>query len=442
MEVTARELDRLKVVREVLGGKLKQREAAAQLAISVRQVRKICKRVRREGNKGIIHGLRGKPSNHCLEDGLLERAIKIVEDEYADFGPTLAKEKLAERHGMDLSTFVLRQGMIRAGLWRAHKSKAKHRSWRQRRACLGELVQLDGSTHDWFERRAPMCVLIAYIDDATGQVLYAEFVESEDTLTLMRTTGVYLKQQGRPVAFYVDRDSIYKVNRQASLDEQLRDSQPTTQFTRAMEQLGVEVITAHSPQAKGRVERLFGTLQDRLVKELRLAKINGMAQANEFLWNKFLPEFNQRFSVTARNSTNAHRRLYQKHKLEEILCIRTERTVMNDYTVRHEGRWYQIAAEQVTRVRPGEKIWMEARLDGSTHLRFKGCYLGHQLLDERPMAAKRDPHAKPKASSRRWKPAHSHPWRRPLVLNEGNFRRRALAAAGSPITRVDSTGRP
>jgi transposase len=428
IEVTARELDRLKVVREVLTGKLKQREAAIQLEVSTRQVRKLCKRVRREGNKGIIHGLRGKPSNRGLEEGLLDRAISIVREQYGDFGPTLANEKLAERHGIQLSTFVLRNGMIQVGLWRTHKSKVRHRAWRQRRACLGELVQLDGSTHDWFEGRGPQCVLIAYIDDATGRVLYAEFVESEDTLTLMHTTGEYLKQHGRPVAFYVDKDSIYKINRQASIEEQLRDSQPTTQFTRAMKQLGIEVITANSPQAKGRVERLFGTLQDRLVKELRLAKIHCIAPANKFIWNKFLSEFNQRFSVAARNSTDAHRRLYQKHKLEEILCIRTERTVMKDYTVRYQGRWYQIAAEQAIRVRPTDKIWMETRLDGTTHLHFKGYYLGYQLLEQRPMAAKQIECSKPKSGSHRWKPPGSHPWRRPLVLNESNFRRRGLAA--------------
>lgn len=416
--MTTRELDRLKVIREVLGGGLKQKEAAAQLGISTRQVRKLCKRVRRDGNKGIIHGLRGKPSNRRLAKGMLERAIKIVEGQYADFGPTLANEKLAERHGIGLSTFVLRRRMIQEGLWRPHRSKASHRSWRQRRACLGELVQLDGSTHDWFERRALRCVLIAYIDDATGRLMYAEFVESEDTLTLMRTTGQYLKQHGRPVAFYVDKDSIYKINRQASIEEQLRDSQPTTQFTRAMEQLGIEVITAHSPQAKGRVERLFGTLQDRLVKELRLAKINCIAQANEFIWTEFLAEFNERFSVAARNGTNAHRRLYQKHKLDEILCIRTERTVMNDYTVRHESRWYQIAAEQAIRIRPGDKIWMETRLDGSTHLRFKGCYLVSQLLKQRPVASRQDAGPKRKPGSHRWKPPSTHPWRCPLLVNE------------------------
>ncbi len=249
--MTGRELDRLKVVGEVIGGRLKQKEAATQLGVSTRQVRKLCKRVRREGNKGIIHGLRGKASNRRLAEGLLDRAISIVRNRYADFGPTLANEKLAELHGIRLSTFVLRHGMIQVGLWRPHKSKPEHRAWRQRRACLGELVQLDGSTHRWFEDRGECCVLIAYIDDATSRLMYAEFVASEDTLTLMHTTEVYLGRYGRPVAFYVDKDSIYKVNRQASVEEQLCDRRPATQFTRAMQELGIEVISAHSPQAGG-----------------------------------------------------------------------------------------------------------------------------------------------------------------------------------------------
>jgi len=422
--VTARELDRLKVVGEVLGGRLKQKEAAAQLGVSTRQVRKVCRRVRREGNKGIIHGLRGKRSNHRLAKGLLERAIKTVQTRYADFGPTLANEKLAELHRIVLSTSVLRKGMMQASLWRTHKAKTRHRAWRQRRACLGELVQLDGSTHAWFEKRAAECVLIAYIDDATSRVQYAEFAETEATLTLMKATGTYLRCHGRPVAFYVDKDSIYKVNRQASIDEELRDSQATTQFARAMEELDIQMINAHSPQAKGRVERLFGTLQDRLVKELRLAAINTIFQANEFLCNTFVPQHNKRCSVQARNSTDAHRPLRRSDKLEETLSIRVDRALMNDYTLRHSNRWYQIAAEQPMRVRPGDTISVETRLDGMMHLRFKGCYLDYHALQARPVAVKQPRRPAQTTATCKWKPASSHPWRRKLLPD-----RKASAAA-------------
>lgn len=430
--MTARELDRLKVVREVLGGRLKQKEAAAQLGVSTRQVRKVCRRVRREGNKGIIHGLRGKRSNHRLAKGLLDRAIRTVQTRYADFGPTLANEKLAELHGIELSTSVLRQGMMQASLWKTHKAKTRHRAWRERRACLGELVQLDGSTHAWFEKRAAECVLIAYIDDATGRVQYAEFAETEATLTLMKTTGTYLRCHGRPVAFYVDKDSIYKVNRQASIDEELRDSQATTQFARAMKELDILMINAHSPQAKGRVERLFGTLQDRLVKELRLAEINTISQANEFLCHTFVPQHNKRFSVQARNSTDAHRPLRRSDKLEETLSIRVDRTLMNDYTLRHSNRWYQISAQQPVRVRPGDTISVEMRLDGTIHLRFKGCYLDHHALQVRPVAVKQPRWPAQPTATCKWKPASSHPWRRKLLPDK-------KASAAARDDRVDKS---
>lgn len=433
-----RDLDRLKVIREVVRGRLKQKEGAEQLGLSTRQVRKLSRRVRQEGNRGIIHGLRGKASNHRLAEGLMQEALKIVQAHYWDFGPTLANEKLRQRHGMELSTTGLRKGMIEAGVWKARRPKIRHRGWRERRACFGELVQLDGSMHRWFEERGPMCVLLAYIDDATSRLGYAELVQSEDTMTLLRTTGVYVERYGRPVAFYVDKDSIYKINRQASIEEQLRDSQPTTQFTRAMQELGIEVIMAHSPQAKGRVERLFGTLQDRLIKELRLAGIDTIAAGNEFLWDKFIAQYNERFSVPARNGTDAHRPLRKSQKLEVILSIRTERTLLNDFTVRHDNRWYQVAAEQRVRVRPGDKISVQTRLDRTVHLCFRGCSLQYQVLDARPATIAKQ-RQKPNLKvhrGHRWKPPSTHPWRRRLLLNT----RPVAAVSGEPTKRMSRIG--
>ena len=269
--LSMREIDRLRVIRDVLDRRILQREAAEQLHRSTRQVRRLCRRVAAQGTRGIRHGLRGRPSNHQLATGLRERALKLVAADYHDFGPTFANEKLLERHGLELSTFALRRGMVKEGLWRPKRHKPFHRAWRPRRSCVGELVQLDGSDHDWFEGRGPRCTLIPFVDDATSRVLLGRFAKSEDTLTLMRLAQVYLRRYGRPQAFYVDKDSIYKVNRQADVDEQLRDEQPMTQFTRAMKELGIEVICAYSPQAKGRVERGFKTHQHRLVLELRLA---------------------------------------------------------------------------------------------------------------------------------------------------------------------------
>ena len=418
MSMSMREADRLKVIHEVLAGKLKQGQAGQQIRRSRRQVIRLCKRVLQQGHRGVIHGLRGQPSNHQLKAGLLQGALALVKAKYEDFGPTFANEKLSKLHGIEVSTSTLRLGMIEEGIWKAKKPQRKHRAWRKRRDCVGMLVQLDGSDHDWLEGRGPRCVLIVYIDDATSQILYAEFVHVEDTLTLMRTTKAYLLSHGRPIAYYVDKDSIYKVNRQASIEEDLRDLDPITQFTRAMEELNIEVIAANSPQAKGRVERGFGTHQDRLVKELRLAGISTMDAANKFLWEIYIPDHNARCAVDPANRTDAHRPLLKSHHLEETLSLRTERTVFNDFTVRFQNRFFQVLPDQPIRVRPKSKVLVEIRLDDSTHLRFKGQYLSFKSIDKpayrpflvmQPTARKLRyrPNSKPNGS----KPAHDHPWR-------------------------------
>lgn len=412
LTMSIREADRLKVIHEVLAGKLKQGQAGRQIKRSRRQVIRLCKRVRREGHRGIVHGLRGRPSNHQLKPGLLREALALVKTKYEDFGPTFANEKLLKLHGIKVSTSALRSGMIQDGIWKAKKPRPKHRAWRQRRDCVGMLVQLDGSDHEWFEGRGPRCVLIVYIDDATSRILFAEFVRVEDTLTLMRTTKAYLLRYGRPIAYYVDKDSIYKVNRQATIEEELRDLDPITQFTRAMEELNIEVIPANSPQAKGRVERGFGTHQDRLVKELRLAGISSMEAANKFLWEVYIPDHNARCAVDPANRTDAHRPLLKPHRLEEILSLRTERTVFNDFTVRFQNQFFQVLPDQFLRVRPKSKVLVEIRLDGSTYLRFKERYLRFKPIAKRPCrpfyAARKMATAKRPKSC---KPGRHHPWR-------------------------------
>ena len=414
LTMSMHEIDRLKVIHEVLRKKLRQRHAAQQLDLSVRQVKRLCRRVRQEGNRGIIHRLRDQPSNHRLEPGLLDRALELVRSRYFDFGPTFANEKLQKVHGIELSTRTLRQGMIQTELWKPKRQKPKHRTWRERRACVGMLTQLDGSPHDWFEGRGPACTLLIYIDDATGRILYGEFVHTEDTLTLMRTTKTYLLRYGRPIAFYVDKDSIYKVNRQASIEEQLRDGQPMTQFTRAMEELGITVIAANSPQAKGRVERGFKTHQDRLVKELRLVGISTMEAANKFLREVYVPDHNARCAVDPANRTDAHRPLLKPHRLEEILSLRTERTVFNDFTVRFQNQFFQVLPDQPVRVRPKSKVLVEVRLDGSTHLRFKDQYLNFKPIAKRLYTPFYEGRRMPMATAKRpesCKPGKHHPWR-------------------------------
>jgi hypothetical protein len=414
LTMSNREIDRLKVVSNVIAGKLTWNEAGAQLDLSGRQVGRLCEKVRKNGNAGMIHGLRGRPSNNQLEPGLLEEAMEFVKSKYSDFGPTFANEKLLEVHKLTLSTPTLSRAMAKEGLWKPRKIGPKHRDWRQRRFCVGELVQLDGSDHDWFEGRGPKCVLLVFIDDATSRVLYARFVTVEDTLNLMAAAKAYLLLNGRPIAWYVDKDSIYKINRQASIEEELRDEQPITQFTRAMTELGITVICADSPQAKGRVERGFGTHQDRLVKELRLAGISNMADGNIFLAKIYVPKHNARFSVLPENNTDAHKPLLKTHHLEETLSLRTERTVANDYTVRKDNQYFQLLADQPVRVKPKDKVLVEMRLDGSRHIRFKDRYLGFKNIPKPPYrpfyAGKKESVAA--VSVKPNKPAKNHPWRK------------------------------
>lgn len=377
-----KEADRLKVIWQVITGKLRMKDAAAQLFLSCRQVIRIRNRVKEEGNIGIIHRMRGKASNHQLEEGLVSKAITIVKEKYWDFGPSFANEHLRKDHGIRISTNTLRKAMIQAEIWKAKKRKVKHRNYRERKACRGEMIQLDGSIHDWFEDRATRCVLLIYIDDATSRIEYALFVDSESTINLLRSTKEYLKSYGRPISFYVDKDSIYRANRQASIDEQLRDRQPMTQFSRAMDELGIQVLFAHSPQAKGRVERSFKTHQDRLVKELRLNGISSIEEANRYLKNIYIPCHNSCFSVKAANPTNAYRPLLKIHKLEEILSLRTERILANDFTIRFANRFFQILKTKYCNLRPKAKICVEIQLDGALHLKYQNKYLNYKTIEK------------------------------------------------------------
>lgn len=379
------DIDKVCVIRNVIERKYTQVEAARILRLSDRQVRRLCIRVRVNGARGILHGLRGQPSNHRLDPELLGKALSAVHDPLWDeFGPTFAQQKLEDRYDIVLSNETLRKLMILTEIWESHRYRAKHRAWRERRSCLGELVQLDGSPHDWFEGRGPECVLLIFIDDATSRILYGVFIPVESTLHLMRAAKVYLRKWGRPVALYVDKDSIYTVNREASVDEDLRGEGPITQFTRAMSELDVEVILANSPQAKGRVERGFDTHQDRLVKELRLRGISNITDANEYLWGEYIPEHNRRFAVEPASSADAHRPLLDLHDLKAILAIRLDRQVSNDFVVRYKNRFFQLGPKQPVRVCRHAKVCVQERLDGSTRLVAKGQRLRFHELPARP----------------------------------------------------------
>jgi len=386
LNMSNHEIDRLRVIRDILDGKIKWSEAAGILGRSERQVARLCAKVRKHGNRGILHRLRGCPSNNQLDTELLGKALSAIHDPlWTGFGPLFAKQKLEEWYGVVLSDEKLRQLMVRFKLWEPHRRRAKHRSWRQRRPCLGMLVQLDGSPHDWFEGRGPWCVLLIYIDDATSRILYGEFIPVESTLHLMRTAKTYLRKCGRPVALYVDKDSIYNVNRAASVDEDLRGEGPITQFTRAMGELGIEVILAGSPQAKGRVERGFLTHQDRLVKELRLRGISNIPDANRYLWREHIPDHNRRFAVEPASAVDAHRPLLKIHDLAAILSIQEDRQVYSDFTVRYENRFFQLGPQQPVRVCRGAKVRVQERLDGSIHVVSKGQRLKMHEIPKMPL---------------------------------------------------------
>ena len=417
LTMSNREIDKLKVIQNTIDGKYTWPQAAEILRISERQVGRLCARVREEGNRGIIHGLKGLPSNNKLPEALIEEAIGIVRQHFADFGPTLANEHLLDDYKIRVSTNTLRKAMIVAELYKPKTHKPKHRNWRERRACVGMLVQLDGSEHDWFEGRGPKCALLVFIDDATSRILYARFITVEDTINLMRCAKDYLKINGRPVAIYVDKDSIYKINRQASIDEELRDAMPLSQFTRAMGEFGAEMIFANSPQAKGRVERGFRTHQDRLVKELRLAGISDMAAANKFLETVYIAKHNEKFAVAPASRINAHRPLLKTHRLDEILCVKLNRTLANDYTLRFDNNFFQVTKDQDIRIRPRDIVTIEQWLDGSIHLKFKGVYLQHKRIKKLPYrgyyATHRGELTRPAVLTVGTSvPGKNHPWRR------------------------------
>lgn len=420
LTMSNKDIDRLKVLHSVMKKQLTWEQAAVQLTLSERQIGRLLVSVKTQGNKGIIHGLCGKQSNHKLQPGIMDTAINLVKTRYNDFGPSFANEKLFKLDEIDISTSSLRIAMIKANIWHPRKQKAKHRQWRERRPCVGELVQLDGSDHDWFEGRAPRCALVLFIDDATSRILYAEFVSVENTFNLMATTKQYLLNNGRPIALYVDKDGIYKINRQATLEEHLKDEQASTQYARAMSELGIEMIFAQSPQAKGRVERSFNTLQDRLVKELRLANISDMKSANKFLMQIYIPDHNARFAVPPARSLNAHRPLLKSHNLDEILSIQIERTLANDFTLRFHNLYLQVLKDQKVRLHPKNKILIQSRIDGSLHLKFKGRFLNYKSLPNRPYKPfyKANPSLLKGSSkaSKPYIPPKNHPWRRYPVI--------------------------
>ena len=372
--MSQRERDRLNVLHDVKQKHLTQVQAAQRLKVTDRQVRRLLLGLRDKGDRAVIHGLRGRASNRKLTSRFEQKVLARVGQRYADFGPTLAAEHLAQ-DGLPVSRETLRKWMIQAAVWRPRRKRAKTvHVWRQRRACFGELVMQDSSPFRWLEDRGPACQLIALIDDATCRI-WARFAAHDSTEENLRTLGGWLRRYGRPLAHYTDRNSIFRTTRPAPVPEQLRGDPARTQFGRALHELGIEWIAAHSPQAKGRIERLFATLQDRLVKEMRLAGIATIEAANQFLEQHFIPQWEQRFAVVPRQPRNAHRRLGREHRLEEILSVRAARQVAQDHTVSWEAIRWGVSREHVCAGLRGAHVEIERRLDGTHWLRFRGRYL-------------------------------------------------------------------
>jgi transposase-like protein len=397
------ELKRLHVIEKVLEGIIKQVEAAEILSLSGRQIRRIVKRIRKEGHRGVIHKSRGRPSNRRIAAKIKNRVIRLYRTQYKGFGPTLASEKLLERDGIEISEETLRRWLIEAGEWKKSRKRGKHRQWRERKHHEGEMVQMDGSHHGWFEDRADPCVLMSYIDDATG-VAFARFDGYEGTIPAMDSFKRYIQRRGLPMKVYLDKHSTYKSTAPPSIEDQLNDEGPLSEFERALKELGVEVSHAHSPQAKGRIERLFRTFQDRLVKEMRLRGIRSIEEGNRFL-EAYLPIYNKRFSVVPKEKEDFHRPVPKGVDLDAILCMKTERSLRNDFTVAHHRKLYQV--EDTIRA---SKVMIQDRIDGSLMMTHKGRALRFKEITQRPVREK-EPLANPRKTESYTPPA-SHPWRK------------------------------
>jgi transposase len=404
-----RELKRLHIVQKAIEGSLKQTEAAEILSLSIRQTARIIIRVKEEGSQGVVHRSRGRESNRKLPQEVKDQVLGLYRQHYAGFGPTLAQEKLIERDGISISDETLRQWLIGAELWKKKRKGRQHRQWRPRKDRYGEMIQVDGSHHDWFEGRGAACVFMGYIDDATGKVS-GRFYEYEGTIPAMDSFRRYIRKYGIPMSLYMDKHSTYKSTGEPTIEEQLSGTGPMSEVGRALKEVGVQLIHANSPQAKGRVERLFNTLQDRLVKEMRLRGISSIAEANEFL-KEYLPIYNRRFAKKAAQRENLHRSVPQGLNLQRILCIKTERTVRNDFTIAHDRKLYQIEEAVKTK-----KLMVEEYTDGSMAIWCQGRKVKFRQIAIRP----EKPQKQSAISARKTTtaPSADHPWRRPCFVNK------------------------
>ena len=411
--MSKKDIDRHDVLKRLIRKEIKRYHASKLLKLTPRHVTRLKQAVITSGATALIHKQRGQPSHNRLPEKERAKIACLLKEQYHDFGPTFAAEKLNELHKIDHDPKTIRAIQIKEGLWKPRRSKTKdvHRSWRQRRSAFGEMIQFDGSYHDWFEGRGGVreSCLLGSIDDATGMIVELEFAPHEGVFPVFAFWKAYIEKHGKPRQIYMDKFSTYKMNSHAAKD----NPDLKTQFERAMIELHIEPLFANSPQAKGRVERLFDTLQDRLVKEMRLAGISTACEANVFLKEKFIPSFNEKFAVEPASSSDLHQPLTEKERksLASIFSRQEKRTIQNDFTFSFQNQWYQLTSDQPATVCKKDKVTVEERLDHTIHIRLRGKELNYALLPERPKKAA-VPFVIAKSAPMPVKPRANHPWRK------------------------------
>ena len=442
--MSRKERDRMKVMAGVAEEEVTLIAASGLMGVTYRQSKRIWRRYQDEGEAGLVHRLRGKPSARRKPSALQEHVLSLCDEpRYEGFGPTLMAEQLLKAK-LVVDHETLRRWRIAKGKHTVRRRKQQHRDWRERKACFGEMVQMDGSHHDWFEGRGTKCVLMVMVDDATNR-MYCRFFEEETTRASYDVLEGWIRKYGKPVSLYVDRDSIYRCEGEPSIAEQLAGKVPQTQFGRAMEALGIKLILANSPQAKGRVERMNGTLQDRLVKEMRLAEVKDMEGANRFLAGKYLSGFNRKFSQEARQPLDAHRK--NTHRLQEVLSWEKERVVQGDWTVACEGKRYQLDRrhEELSLVR--RKVIVRTLRNKQEQLVYQGKQLRWRQLPA-DSVRKQKPVKKAKAAGKATrkkaekKPSANHPWRRDGVGAGRKYWNKIKAQGRATRLAVRDSGRP
>lgn len=410
--MSQKEVKKYDIIKKVINRELNGPAAANLLNLTVRHIRRLKRKVNQNGIKGLIHGNRGRIGNRRIPDKERQEIAGLLREHYHDFGPTLASEKLDERHELKRDKGTIRSIMISEGLWQPRrKKKEKYREWRQRKASEGEMIQYDGSYEHWFENRGEEICLLAGIDDASSRV-WAKFDNHEGVEPTFNFWREYVERFGKPYSIYVDKFSTYSMNHKLAKE----NPDTLTQFERAMKNdLNVEIIHAHSPQAKGRVENLFKTLQDRLTKELRINNISTIIEANKLLEEEFLPKFNAKFMVEPRTKANLHKELTEKEKskLNLIFSRQYERAVRNDFTINHKKNCYQLDKIQSATICKRDIVTVEERMDQTIHFRLRGKYLNCKLLPEKPkkLNANKNKIQWVIAASSTYKPPTDHPWR-------------------------------